>query len=91
MRASDRLARLWNSILSLLWRKGIWREHLLAEENWMRQMQRHESRRIAAGSALAVIAGRRWWLSLRGDGETALREAQLEPDEGYRPLRTRPC
>ena len=33
---------------------------------------------------LPVIDGRCWSLSLRGDGETALREAQLEPDEGYR-------
>ena len=33
---------------------------------------------------LPVVAGRCWSQFKRGDGETALREAQLEPDEGYR-------
>jgi serine/threonine-protein kinase len=43
--------------------------------------------RKAAELQPAAAAAHRWQVAvavLRGDGETALREAQLEPDEGYR-------
>ena len=38
-------------------------------------------------AALPVTDGRCWSQFQRGDGETALREAQLEPDEGLSCLR----
>ena len=43
--------------------------------------------RKAAGLQPAAASSHRWQVMVavqRGDGETALREAQLEPDEGYR-------
>src|SRR5207247_3617373 len=43
--------------------------------------------RKAAELQPAAASSRRWQVLVavqRGDGETALREAQLEPDEGYR-------
>ena len=50
----------------------------------MRQTRSRASRRSCSR---LVLATHRWQVLIaaqRGDGEAALREAQLEPDEGYR-------
>ena len=53
-------------------------------ENWMRQTRLHaKSAELQPSSA----SSHRWQVLIaaqRGDGETALREAQLEPDDGFR-------
>ena len=84
MRQSGRLATLWNSILFLLQRKVIWREFFSIAG---KLDEADAAARKAAELQPASASSHRWQMLIaaqRGDGETALREAQLEPDEGYR-------
>ena len=56
----------------------------LLRENWMRQTRLRAKWQSCSRLLLPVIDGRCSIAVQRGDGETALREAQLEPDDGFR-------
>ncbi len=84
MKPSDRRGRLWNSTLCLLRRKF----NLARVLFFAGKLDEAD----AAGRKMAELqpsssSSHRWQVLVafqRGDGETALREAQLEPDDRFR-------
>ena len=84
MRPNVRRGRRWNSILYLLERNSILARVLF----YAGKLDEAD----AAGRKMAELqpsaaSSHRWQVLVavqRGDGETALREAQLEPDHGFR-------
>ena len=88
---SGRPGRQWSLTLFLMQHKTTSLAFSGMKENWMR---RTRIARKAAELHPAAASSHRWQVLVaiqRGDGEAALREAQLEPDESLPPLRTCAC